>query len=202
MIVSKKKDTNMARKQLSEALKDKVKKEFNYKCAICANDNPQIHHIDEEHSNNEIENLLPLCPNCHLTDQHNPTRKVEIAKLQMFRKYKDPTILKSQFHPLYKRSLFLNNIDENNEEVKELFEQVNSLIEFVKSLEMGDFYSKELKRLIKRDSHIYKTSLSGGRDYQNEQARRDSNLKDRKKLIENSTKAIDLIVELLRYQKW
>jgi len=34
MLVLRKQDTNMAGKQLSEALKDKIKKEFNYKCAI------------------------------------------------------------------------------------------------------------------------------------------------------------------------
>lgn len=192
----------MARKPLTDKLKDTVKKEFNYKCAICATDNPQIHHIDEDHANNEIDNLLPLCPNCHLTDQHNPTRKVDILKLQLFRTYKDPTILKSQFHPLYQRTLFLNNIEENNEAVGEIFEQVKSLIEFVKSLEMGVFYSKELEKLIKQDNHAYVISLNGGNEYRYEQAKRDDNLADRKKLIKNSSKAIDLIIELLRYQKW
>jgi hypothetical protein len=192
----------MARKPLTDKLKDTVKKEFNYKCAICAVDNPQIHHIDEDHANNEIDNLLPLCPNCHLTDQHNPTRKVDIPKLQLFRTYKDPTILKSQFHPLYLRTLFLNNIEENDEAVNAIFEQANCLIEFVKSLEMGGFYSKELEKLIKQNSHPYVRSLESGHDYRYEQAKRANNLADRKKLIDNSSKAIDLIIELLRYQNW
>ena len=39
------------------------------KCAICGyEDEPKIlevHHIDENHNNNDIENLIILCPNCH-----------------------------------------------------------------------------------------------------------------------------------------
>jgi len=192
----------MARKAMTEKLKDTIRKEFNYKCAICGKDNPQIHHIDEDHANNSIDNLLPLCPNCHLTDQHNPTRKVDIPKLQLFRKYKDPTILKSQFHPLYERSLFLSNLEENGEDVKELFEQVNSLIEFIKSLEMGAFYSKELEKLIKQDRRPRAISIGSDYDSKYEQSKKDDNLQDRIKLIENSVKVIDLIIEILRYQKW
>lgn len=192
----------MARKVMSEKKKDSVKKEFNYRCAICGNDNPQIHHVDEDHSNDEISNLLPLCPNCHLSDQHNPTRKVDIPKLQLFRIYKDPTILKSKFHPLYQRSLFLNSIDENTEDVINLYEQVNCLVEFVNALEMGVFYSKELEKLIQQDSHPSIRSMSLTGDFEYEEARSKNNLHDRKKLIENKTKVIDLIIELLRYQDW
>ncbi|MDQ3011542.1 MAG: HNH endonuclease, partial [Acidobacteriota bacterium] len=76
-------------------------KEFNYRCAICAIDNPQLHHIDETPSNNDPMNLVPLCPNCHLIDQHNPTRTLDPIKLSLFRKFKDPFILKSQFDPLF-----------------------------------------------------------------------------------------------------
>jgi hypothetical protein len=36
--------------------------------------------------------------NCHLIDQHNPTSPVHPKKLEMFRRFKDPAILKSQFH--------------------------------------------------------------------------------------------------------
>ena len=192
----------MARKAMSEKLKDSVKKEFNYKCAICGNENPQIHHIDEDHSNNEINNLLPLCPNCHLSDQHSPTRKIDIPKLHLFRKYKDPTILKSQFHPLYQRSLFLDFIQENTEDVKDLYEKSESLIAFIKSLEMGSFYSHELEKLIKQDGHAYSRSLSGGVDYGYEEVKKRNNFDDRQKLIANKIKVMDLIIELLRYQNW
>lgn len=40
-----------------------------HKCAVCGWDEDEdileVHHIDEDHSNNEIENLMILCPLCH-----------------------------------------------------------------------------------------------------------------------------------------
>ena len=96
-------------KKTSEALHD----EYNHRCAICGSDRPQLHHIDENHANNDLLNLLPLCPNCHLRDQHNPTRKVEVPKLQLFRKYKDPAVLKPQFHPMFIRQQFLATVGDD-----------------------------------------------------------------------------------------
>lgn len=35
-------------------------------CAICGFDKVvSVHHIDENHNNNDIKNLIPLCPNHH-----------------------------------------------------------------------------------------------------------------------------------------
>ncbi|GIR61625.1 MAG: HNH endonuclease signature motif containing protein [Deltaproteobacteria bacterium] len=48
---------------------------FNHHCARCGKDcsNPsnsrdllQVHHIDENPGNNQLENLIPLCSVCHL----------------------------------------------------------------------------------------------------------------------------------------
>ena len=40
-----------------------------HKCALCGWDKDervlQVHHIDENHNNNDISNLIILCPNCH-----------------------------------------------------------------------------------------------------------------------------------------
>lgn len=40
---------------------------FEYKCAICANFNIQnhVHHIDNNHFNNDAFNLAVLCSPCH-----------------------------------------------------------------------------------------------------------------------------------------
>ena len=42
---------------------------YEHKCEICGynedTDILQVHHIDENRQNNEIENLIILCPNCH-----------------------------------------------------------------------------------------------------------------------------------------
>src|SRR5258708_3400137 len=87
-----------------------VLKEFNYRCAVCGEDRPHLHHIDEDPSNQDSLNLLPLCPNCHLTDQHNPTARRDPRLLRLFRVHKDPTILSPQFFPLFERLLFLDDL--------------------------------------------------------------------------------------------
>ena len=42
---------------------------FRHKCAVCGYNEDErileVHHIDENHSNNDIGNLCILCPNCH-----------------------------------------------------------------------------------------------------------------------------------------
>lgn len=45
-----------------------LQKEIGSMCPFCDNDDVghfQIHHIDEDHSNNDFGNLLLLCPTCH-----------------------------------------------------------------------------------------------------------------------------------------
>ena len=40
--------------------------EWEQNCAICRFDKiVSVHHIDENHDNNDIKNLIPLCPNHH-----------------------------------------------------------------------------------------------------------------------------------------
>ncbi len=52
-----------------------VRELFNYHCASCGKDCHapsnqeellQVHHIDENPGNNDLENLIPLCAACHL----------------------------------------------------------------------------------------------------------------------------------------
>src|SRR5262249_54052945 len=126
------------REAIPRAVRDSVLKEFNHRCGICGKDRPQVHHIDENPANNDPSNLIPLCPNCHLTDQHDPTRPIPSAKLQLFRKYKDPTILKPQFHPLFTRLQFLDNID-SIPTTHDLSRKAEELVLFVAVLEMGRF---------------------------------------------------------------
>ena len=125
---------------VSKAVKEKVLAEFNHRCAVCGADRPQIDHIDEDPSNNDPMNLLPLCPNCHLTDRHNPTSRIENKKLALFRQFKDPAILSPQFHPLYLRLGFVDSINLSDEPVESLEKQANELIDFIRALNMGSFY--------------------------------------------------------------
>ena len=74
-----------------------------------------MHHIDENPSNNDPLNLLPLCPNCHLSDQHRPTERIPKGVPSLFRQYKDPTILSPAFCPPYQRLEYLLHFTEDTD---------------------------------------------------------------------------------------
>src|SRR5205085_2149445 len=137
------------RTAIPREIRDKVLKEFHHKCAIDGKVDPQIHHIDENPSNNDPLNLIPLCPNCHLIDQHNPTEPIDARKLAIFRRYKDPTSLTPQFHPMFTRLLFLlefQSLDQNDS----VEDDISDLIEFIGQLEMGSYYAKKIQKLLDR----------------------------------------------------
>lgn len=148
--------------------------------------------------------MLPLCPNCHLTDQHNPNRKVDILKLKLFRNHKNSLILEPQFHPIYTRQLFLEEIEINEDDVKQLWKQSKELVEFLAELEMGAYYSRRIRELVKKDGiTIVTTSLNGCYDsYENVRRQKKKNLDYRQKLADNKNQIQSLIIELLAYQKW
>jgi 5-methylcytosine-specific restriction endonuclease McrA len=103
----------MAKKRVSipRQVADAVLKEYRHKCAVCGRHSPQLHHLDEDPTNNDPKNLLPLCPSCHLQDIHDPTSPPELRKLRLFRIHKDPLILDPRFHPIYRRMGFLYDTD-------------------------------------------------------------------------------------------
>lgn len=191
----------MVRKSTPEKIKAEVLDEYNHRCAVCGGDRPHLHHINENPADNRVENLLPLCPNCHLRDQHHPTRKVDIPKLILFRSHKDPAILKPQFHPIYTRSLFLSQIELSSEPVDELEEFSNQLIDFIANLEMGDFYSKQIAKLIAPLKVVFIIPLEGD-DSGYQKQRKARNKAYREKLKINEEHVYNLLVELLRYQPW
>lgn len=192
----------MTRETIPQKIRYSLLDEYDHRCAVCGGDRPHIHHIDEDASNNNPLNLLPLCPNCHLRDQHNPTRKIEVQKLKLFRFYKDPAILKPQFHPIYVRLLFLDTVNLGQDEVDELEDQANELIEIIQAMEMGEFYATRLIELIGPLRRAFIMSLGSGTDPRYEQQRRDANRDYRQHLVANRDSARALIVELLRYQGW
>lgn len=192
----------MTRETIQKKTREALFNEYDHRCAVCGCDRPQIHHIDEDPSNNDLMNLLPLCPNCHLRDQHNPTRKIDVPKLKLFRTYKDPSILKPQFHPVYVRQLFLDSVLLGQDAVDDLEAQANELIEFIQSLEMGEFYAKRLTELIGPLRRGFIMSLGSGPDLRYEQQRQKANHDYRQLLVTNREPARTLIIELLRYQDW
>jgi hypothetical protein len=185
-----------------KAVREKVLAEFNHRYAVCGGDRPQIDHIDGDPSNNDPMNLLPLCPNCHLTDKHNPTSRIENKKLALFRQFKDPSILSPQFNPLYLRLGFVDSINLSDDPVESLEKQANELVDFVRALNMGSFYAQQLKGYLERPSRGYMRKLGMDYDPEYERQIKEDNRKYRQQLIDARDVVTGLIVELLRYQEW
>lgn len=184
---------------IPKKVRDHVLGEFNHRCAVCGADKPHLHHIDEDPSNNEPLNLVPLCPNCHLTDQHNPTARLEPERLKLFRAHRDPAILRPEFQPLFKRLQFFEDI-RDSDKARELEARAEELCNFVAALTMGEFYKKQIERLTKRPSHVYAVPFGGSpaHDALVEKHRRQY-IEQLREVKEN---AYSLAVELLRYQNW
>ena len=71
----------------SSKLKERLKKYKEYKCDICFmepiwNNKPltlHVDHIDGDHTNNTLENLHFLCPNCHQQTQSWGNKKLKLC---------------------------------------------------------------------------------------------------------------------------
>ncbi len=186
------------RESVPAAVKEKVLREFNYLCALCGSVKPQLHHIDEDPSNSDPANLLPLCANHHITDQHNPTARIDPAKLKLFRRYKDPVILGPQFHPLFLRFAFLTSI-KDDAGFDETFARIQDLIAFTEVLKMGDYYSQRFARLLRMPIEpLSDADIMYAKD-QKLEARRLALIE----FIRPKVATVEaLIVELVRYQDW
>lgn len=58
----------MNRKSIPEKIKKILQREISSRCPFCNNEEVahfEFHHIDEDPANNDIKNLLMLCPICH-----------------------------------------------------------------------------------------------------------------------------------------
>lgn len=194
------------RPSIPKTLKEEVLREYSHRCAVCGGDSPQVHHIDGDNSNNVAYNLIPLCPNHHLIDQHNPTKKIDTGLLKLFRIYKDPTILSPQFKPIFDRSQFQSSLE--SFDFEELCLKSSELIKFVSCLEMGNYYSEKLQVLMEHPK-IYRVLGISSNPWENEQ--QEIQMKADKlnqyntyiaQLKKNSNEITRLLVELLRYQKW
>jgi hypothetical protein len=192
-----KKRTNIPNKT-----RDAVMREYNHLCAICGTQNPQIHHIDEDPANNAIENLLPLCPNCHHLDHHNPTSPTDSRKLQLFRDYKDPLILSPQFDPLFRRCEFLLSLDKSHFGVNIAKNKADELIQFISELEMGSFYADAIGRCIEKPSHSGPFRPMDGYDPGFRQQEEKHRAEYFDKLNKAAVPVLKLVAELLPYQTW
>jgi hypothetical protein len=183
------------RKPIPQALRASVLAEFRNRCAICGDHGPQIDHIDDDPSNNARENLIPLCPNCHIRDKHNPTAPVDRGKLALFRRHKDPAILHPRFEPIWRRTQFMRSPD-GLSHGELLHNGVTNLAAFLTTFTKGAYYAARIRELLM-------TNYGGGIDLDNLEAE----MRNRAQLfaqgiVKNRDEAIDLIVEMLRYQDW
>lgn len=81
-------ERKMVRKRIPKETKVRstLQKEINSLCPFCQNDDVghfQIHHIDGDPSNNDVENLILLCPTCH-----SKITKGDITKDEVIQKKK------------------------------------------------------------------------------------------------------------------
>lgn len=67
--------------------REKALREYQHKCAICNwnedTDVLEVHHIDENRQNNELDNLIILCPICH---RKLTTHKYELINRSIIQK--------------------------------------------------------------------------------------------------------------------
>lgn len=83
--ISKKKK----RKPISQTLKNEVMVRQEYKCYNCPIILPakkHFHHKNLDSSDNKVENIIALCPNCHYELHH----KIELKKQELEKQNKKP----------------------------------------------------------------------------------------------------------------
>lgn len=82
-------DFSQNRPQVPKQLADRILVKSRHTCCICHTGRvtAQIHHADGDPSNNDEENLIPLCPNCHARaeSEYGMTRNYSPEQLRMYR---------------------------------------------------------------------------------------------------------------------
>ena len=137
------KSVKKIRTPIRKKLKETILKEYNHKCAIChANPPPpELHHIDENPSNNDPLNILPLCPNCH-------SSKLNPRILSAFRKYKKREILSVEFEQLFDKAAQIFDLS-----VVDYYPYCHALgedlVAFVRTFKKGKYYAPKIDRLIR-----------------------------------------------------
>jgi hypothetical protein len=189
------------RVRIPERLQKQVLKEFNHRCAMCGADRPHVHHIDDNPGNNEAYNLLPLCPSCHLQDLHDPTAILDKGIIKLFRKYKNPSILSSQFSPLHKRFKFIYAINASCG-YDEIYAKAKELVDFVKHLKMGEFYSERISQLLFPPATLLQKILNSPDMVVAGRGGEQDRLNYIGQLRRNTDETEILLIEILRYQDW
>lgn len=193
------KSQKKVRKKPASDLRNSVLNEYAHKCAFCGKERPHLHHIDLDPSNNDPHNLLPLCPNDHLNDVHNPTQKRDAELLSTFRKHKDPMILSPQFEPIFRRARFIFG-EFNALSFIEIDNLVHDLVHFVGHLKMGSYYSTVIREAFGYDGEHPLYVEDQEKDFERRKTAMTESA--RRIVAENGAEIIKLLVEQIRYQDW
>src|SRR5580692_3814424 len=68
---------------IPEELKNEVLGRTNNRCCVCQTPFVQFHHIDEDPSNNDLDNIAPVCPNCHGQAHTHSALTVNLTPLRL-----------------------------------------------------------------------------------------------------------------------
>lgn len=78
-----------SRPDVPQEVANKVLVQSRHTCCLCHTNRitAQIHHADGDPSNNDEDNLVPLCPNCHarVEAEYGMTRNYTPEQLKMYR---------------------------------------------------------------------------------------------------------------------
>lgn len=134
------------RTSIPTKIRHAILKEYHHGCARCLEHvpAPELHHIDEDPSNHDPLNLLPLCPNCH-------SLKLNPTILSLFRKYKRSEILSVEFELLYDKAAFIFKLP-LLDYYPQCFYLGEDLAAFISPLKQGKYYAQKIDRLVRADS--------------------------------------------------
>ena len=124
-------------------IREAVLKDYYHKCAICdaSQPAPELHHIDENPSNHDSLNILPLCPNCH-------SSKLNPRILSVFRKYKRREILSVEFEQLFNKATLVFELSAEDY-YPYCYALGEDLVAFVRTFEKGKYYAPKIDKLIR-----------------------------------------------------
>lgn len=126
-------------------MKDKILVEFNHSCVCCGALFHEVHHIDEDPSNNAEDNLIVLCPNCHQGKVHGKSIKITPEQLRLYKTTKNKGVFKPVYNAIRKRITFVEKDEYENLTSDEISTKVKDLIGFINTLKQGEYYAQKLK---------------------------------------------------------
>jgi len=66
----------------TETLKRSIRERDNYICQVCSRYGYIVHHIDYDKKNSSSENLIVVCPSCHIKTNYNRKHWIHYFKVK------------------------------------------------------------------------------------------------------------------------